>query len=370
MRCTSLAAPYLGDEIKVQTMVPLWAERHREGGGGGGVAPGCKALAEETWGGTPASPDRALCPSTADAWGTPSSAHWVLGGSHLSSSEGSTAMRGQRPKVARLWGRGWGCPQPLVAQLDKGGQAVGIRHFNPLALTSHLHWLSWAGGRVGGGLPSQGLVDGHSRPHPFLGSSGSLRSASPKPLPPKVHFLQCVQCGSLPGGVEPAGRMWWGWGGGWGWPPMPRGGGGGQLHRDFSSQIGRRGAERQSPESAQHRTLWGGWRSHNRLQDTPEKESATCPCALVTPGISHNPLLPLSHPCPPWHPWGLPTGLETPAWEAQLTSRQWVTVGMQGEVSLLGVLPHRAWAQAPGCAHLVLGGGGSGRLPFQSSSKR
>lgn len=33
MRCTSLAAPYLGDEIKVQTMVPLWAERHREGGG-------------------------------------------------------------------------------------------------------------------------------------------------------------------------------------------------------------------------------------------------------------------------------------------------------------------------------------------------
>lgn len=32
----------LWGEIKVQTVVPLWAERHQ----GGGVAPGCKALAE------------------------------------------------------------------------------------------------------------------------------------------------------------------------------------------------------------------------------------------------------------------------------------------------------------------------------------
>lgn len=87
-----------------------------------------------------------------------------------------------------------------------------------------------------------------------------------------------------------------------GWPPMPQGGAGGQLHRDFSSQTGRHGAERQSPEPAQHRTLWGVWRSHNRQQDPPEKESATCPCAQVMPGISHNPLLPLSRPCPPWPP--------------------------------------------------------------------
>lgn len=50
-------APLWG-EIKVQTVVPLWAERHQ----GGGVAPGCKALAEEAWGGTRASPDTAPTP--------------------------------------------------------------------------------------------------------------------------------------------------------------------------------------------------------------------------------------------------------------------------------------------------------------------
>lgn len=221
-----------------------------------------------------------------------------------------------------------------------------------------------------GGPPFPGFGGWTLQTTPFLGKLWVSPLRLPQAPPSKSAFLTVCAMRIPPRGCGASRQDVVGVGWGWGWPPMPRGGGGGQLHRDFSSQIGRRGAERQSPESAQHRTLWGGWRSHNRLQDTPEKESATCPCALVTPGISHNPLLPLSRPCPPWHPWGLPTGLETPAWEAQLTSRQWVTVGMQGEVSLLGVLPHRAWAQAPGCAHLVLGGGGSGRLPFQSSSKR
>lgn len=35
----------------------------------------------------------------------------------------------------------------------------------------------------------------------------------------------------------------------------------------------------------------------------------------------------------------------------------------------MSFLSHGAWAQAPGCAHLVLGGGGSGCQPFQSSSE-
>lgn len=45
-------------------------------------------------------------------------------------------------------------------------------------------------------------------------------------------------------------------------------------------------------------------------------------------------------------------------------------VGTWGEVALLGVLSRGAWAWAPGCAHLVLGGGRSRCLPFQSSSER
>lgn len=55
----------LGGEIKVQTMVPLWAERHQ----GGGVAPGCKALAEEAWGAHRLPQTVPLCPSTAGCLG-------------------------------------------------------------------------------------------------------------------------------------------------------------------------------------------------------------------------------------------------------------------------------------------------------------
>lgn len=167
-----------------------------------------------------------FAPAQQDAWGTPSSAHWVLGGSHLSSSEGSTAMRGQRPKVARLWGRGWGCPQPLVAQLDKGGQAVGIRHFNPLALTSHLHWLSWAGGRVGGGPPFPGFGGWTLQTTPFLGKLWVSPLRLPQAPSSKSAFLTvCAMwipprgCGASRQDVVGVG---WGVGvasyaAGWGW---------------------------------------------------------------------------------------------------------------------------------------------------------
>lgn len=61
----------LWGEIKVQTVVPLWAERHQRGG----VAPGCKALAEEAWRGAHQFPQTLPPhPSTAGCLGIPSSA--------------------------------------------------------------------------------------------------------------------------------------------------------------------------------------------------------------------------------------------------------------------------------------------------------
>lgn len=47
-------------------------------------------------------------------------------------------------------GEGMGMPTATCGSAGQRGQAVGIRHFNPLTLTSHLHWLSG----VGGVLPS------------------------------------------------------------------------------------------------------------------------------------------------------------------------------------------------------------------------
>lgn len=67
-QCTSLAAPHFGGgKLKVQTVVPLWAGRHQ----GGGVAPGCKALAEEAREGPLAPQIPPLCPSAAGLEGRP-----------------------------------------------------------------------------------------------------------------------------------------------------------------------------------------------------------------------------------------------------------------------------------------------------------
>lgn len=142
-------------------------------------------------------------------------------------------------QVAR---RGQGCPQPLVAQLDKGGQAVGIRHFNPLALTSHLRCLSR------GGPPLPGLGGLRLQTIPFLGELWALCSA----LHSSPFLRKCISYSVC--NVDPSlGVRSWQTGCGGGWPPMLQGGaGGGQLHRDFSSQTGRHGAERQSPDPAQH----------------------------------------------------------------------------------------------------------------------
>lgn len=70
----------------------LWAGRHQ----GGGVAPGCKALAEEVWGARRPFQTPPQVPAWQGTWGLPSSAPWATGvGSHLSSFVGGIAMRGQ-----------------------------------------------------------------------------------------------------------------------------------------------------------------------------------------------------------------------------------------------------------------------------------
>lgn len=85
-------APLRRGKMKVQTVVPLWAGKHQ----GGGAAPGCKALAEETREGLLASPDPTPVPERSRARGSPALPLGPTAGggcSHLSSSEGSTAMR-------------------------------------------------------------------------------------------------------------------------------------------------------------------------------------------------------------------------------------------------------------------------------------
>lgn len=115
---------------------------------------------------------------------------------------------------------------------------------------------------------------------------------------------------------------------------------------DFSSQAGRCGAERPSPEPGQH-TLWGRRRSRARRPPDAHPTPARRPPARRTLLGRHLPrvLVPgdagVPHTlfCPgpgPAHPG--------PHKEAAPVGR--------GEVALLGVLPRGAWARAPGCAHL------------------
>lgn len=136
--------------------------------------------------------------------------------------------------------------------------------------TSHLPRPSWW--RV---FPSQGWVDGDSRLYPFLGGSGSLHSTPPRPSLGKcISYSVC--------NVDPShGCGAGGWGrGAVGGGLLCRGVGLGGNCIDFSSQAGRCGAERPSPEPAQH-THWGGWRSRDRPTDRRTLLRRNLPCVLV-----------------------------------------------------------------------------------------
>lgn len=157
-------------------------------------------------------------------------------------------------------------------RLSGAGGGAGVRHFNPLALTSHLPppRLSWWRVR-----PSQGWVDGDSRPYPFLGGSGSLHSTPPAP-PSESAFLTVCATWIPPRGVELAGG-----GGGRSGSLLCRGVGLGGNCIDFSSQAGRCGAERPSPEPGQH-TLWGRRRSRARRPPDAHPTPARRPPARRT----------------------------------------------------------------------------------------
>lgn len=148
----------LWGKIKVQTVVPLWAERHQ----GGGVAPGCKALAEEAWGGGDTGfPRPRPCPPAPQhgrmLGGHPALPIGPTGDPHL--FEGSIAMRGRGLEVAGLWGRDGDAHGHSHVSAGQRGAGGGNQALNPLTVTSHLLWVN-AGG---GDLPSQGSVDGDSR---------------------------------------------------------------------------------------------------------------------------------------------------------------------------------------------------------------
>lgn len=235
---------------------PLWAGRHQ----GGGVAPGCKALAEEVWGACWPFQTPPQAPAWQGTWGLPSSAPWATGvGSHLSSFVGGIAMRGQQLEVAGEGvegrGGGGGCPWPLHIPAGPRGAGSGDQALEPLA---HLP----PPGAKWGIPPPRARVDGDPDGCPPLGSSGSPRYP-PKPLPRKVHFLQCVQRGPLPGAVEPAAGVQWGW------PPLPQGGAGGQLHRLLLPNRAGTGL-RASPRQAAGHTGFGAGAGPT-TQDTLEK---------------------------------------------------------------------------------------------------
>lgn len=199
---------------------------------------------------------------------------------------------------------------------------------------------------------------------PLPGSSGSLHA--PQPLPRKVHFLQCVQRGSLPGGRVEQGRRRRG--AGWGGLQCRGVELGVNCIETSPPKQGRPGAERPSPQRAQPGACTRRGRTLRR------KFLPRVPVPRRHAGSPHNPLLPSPLPCPPgasraasaargWGPRRPPTVPTAPAsplggGPAHIGQRWpgWVSCPVgpgQGHQAALTW----SWAEA-----------GSGRPTFRSSS--
>lgn len=187
----------------------------------------------------------------------------------------------------------------LTSQLDRG-VGVGIRHL--------IHSLSpsTSAGQVGGSSPPRaGRME--TPDDPLSGGAPGLS------ITPRSPFLgKCISYSVC--NVDPSpgvwGRRWVRWGGGW--PSVPPGGAGGNcIETSLPRQTG---VGLPVPSQPSTCTLWGRERCCDGPRDTPENRSATCPCPLAMPRVSHHLLLPLSPPCPP--PPSL-RGACLPAWKQQ-----------------------------------------------------
>lgn len=246
----------------------------------------------------------------------------------------------------------------LTSQLDRG-VGVGIRHL--------IHSLSpsTSAGQVGGSSPPRaGRME--TPDDPLSGGAPGLS------ITPRSPFLgKCISYSVC--NVDPSpgvwGRRWVRWGGGW--PSVPPGGAGGNcIETSLPRQTG---VGLPVPSQPSTCTLWGRERCCDGPRDTPENRSATCPCPLAMPRVSHHLLLPLSPPCPP------PPASAAPAFllgnnntrVGSLASILAVeTKGTRGRGGLAG--RPAPWGLGTGIRLRSPGpgGGGGGHLPFQSSSER
>lgn len=240
-------------------------------------------------------------------------------------------------------GEGWGCPRPLSRLSRTEGWAVGIRHL--------IHSLSPPPPLGRREAPGRGGRDA-GRP-PFSDdplSRGPPGLAIPPTAPSwKVHFLQCVQRGSLPGvraAVGAGGGVAFcaaGWGWGWGW--------GNCIETSLPKQTAWGCESRASPAHA--RSGAGGRRSGR--PGRAENPSAPCPCPGDAQGL----------PRPPSARSPLPTPLRGAAFRrghhqaaARRSWRRRRGAGRRPAPGLAGV------AGSPGP------GGAGGRLPSGAAEMR
>ena len=185
-----------------------------------------------------------------------------------------------------MGGNGRG-PRPFRIPAGQRGAGGGNQALKPLALTSHLRGLRGGGG---GGSPPRARVDGGSR---RVSPPGELWVSPRAPAPSSESaFLTVCAMWIPPRGRVEQGRRGAGWGG-----LQCRGVELGVNCIETSPpKQGRPGAERPSPQRAQPGACTRQGRTLRR------KFLPRVPVPRRHAGSPHNPLLPLSLPCPPRPP--------------------------------------------------------------------